>query len=144
MTKQFEPIEIFYDYFQDAKFREMEREKLILRCRILEGHDKRFTSSGDVKDANPELIAQYEAIPIEMNFETGESIRPDYAIFTENQKQNDIVNALDKLIQAVNHCKEMGMSIYVSSLIEAMDGALYYDIYEHMLDVNHKYILECH
>jgi hypothetical protein len=38
----------------------------------------------------------------------------------------------------------MGMSIYVSSLIEAMDGALYYDIYEHMLDVNHKYILECH
>jgi hypothetical protein len=144
MTKQFEPIEIFYDYFQDAKFREMEREKLILRCRILEGHEKRFTSSGDVKDANPELIAQYEAIPIEMNFETGESIRPDYSISTENQKQNDIVEALDKLIKAVNHCKDMGMSIYVSSLIEAMDGALYYDIYEHMLDVNHKYILACH
>jgi hypothetical protein len=144
MKKQFEPIEIFYDYFQDAKFREMEREKLILRCRILEGHDKRFTSSGDVKDANPELIAQYEAIPIEMNFETGESIRPDYSISTKNQKQNDIVEALDKLIKAVNHCKEMGMSIYVSSLIEAMDGALYYDIYDHVLDVNHKYILSCH
>ena len=144
MIKPFEPIEIFYDYYQDSKFREMECEKLIARYWILEGHEKQYTSSGDVKDANPELIAQYEAIPIEMNFETGESVRPDYAVYTENQKQNDMVEALDKLINAVNQCKEMGISIYVSSLIEAMDGALYYDIYDHVLDVNHKYILSCH
>ena len=154
----FNPIEIAFDYDGHAQWRQLYIEKLGVRNDILllfRGHSKMFHNDQLPPTIDEvailvntpemrELIAQFESIPIEMDFNSGESPTPTFEYYTTNQKQNDIVNCLDAIISEVTKSKKLGIDINVSNLIDAFHGAIYYDINEGIIDINHKFVLSCH
>lgn len=154
MKPEFEPIEIFFDYDSHDQWRQLSIEKSNVRKDILSN-----LPSGLCLEQLPppidiianlvntqemrETIAQYESIPIEMDWFTGKVEQPNFSIYTRNEKQNELTYTLDKLINQVNNLRAMGCEIYISHLIDALNGAIYYDLESHTIDVNHKFILKC-
>lgn len=157
MKAEFEPIEIFFDYDAHDIWRQLSIEKFAVRNEILLTFQTHPICSSIDPTPPPidiiaklcdtenmrELIAQYESLPIVMDWFSGKCEQPSFSVYTRNERQNELTHALDKLITQVNRLRDMGVEIYITQLIESMQGAIYYDLDSQTLDVNHKFILKC-
>jgi hypothetical protein len=157
MRPDFEPIEIFFNYDAHDSWRELSIEKYKVRNDILLTFQAMTICSpielkipplhivANVCDTESmrELIAQYESLPIQMDWFTGKCEQPSFSVYTCSERQNKLTNELDKLINHINQLRDMGLEIYITQLIESMQGAIYFDLDSQTLDVNHKFILKC-
>lgn len=157
MIPDFEPIEIYFDYDAHDIWRQLSIEKYKVRndilltfqvltiCSPIEPKIPPLHIVAKVCDTEKmrELIAQYESLPIQMDWVSGKCEQPSFSVYTCCESQNKMTNQLDKLINHINELRDMGLEIYIAQLIESMQGAIYYDLDSQTLDVNHKFILKC-
>lgn len=143
---KFEAVWICYDYDSSIMYQLDAYEKEKLREEMIEQNEHLIGSIDFFTHVDNILLDRYNSIlNVDMDFLTGKiGAKPSFEVYTTNEKQNTLVHHLSKLVTQMNILSNNGMHIHLSSIIDGMDGAIYYDIYDKEIDINHLYVLKCH
>jgi hypothetical protein len=89
------------------------------------------------------LIDEFNAIDFDLksvNMNAAEEPKQDFNIYTQTQEQNELFNAIDKVISSLNTL-EKKRPIYKAPLIQALNFCVNYDFAKQRLEPNTSLIL---
>jgi hypothetical protein len=88
------------------------------------------------------LIAEFNAIELDLDLNNLEKPTKDYSIYTENESQNKLAIYLNRILSGISEIKKMEKTVYPQNIVQGLNGLVVFNHESNALILNHFAILD--
>jgi len=88
------------------------------------------------------LVAEFNAIELDLDLNNLEQPKKDYSIYTENESQNKLAIYLNRILSGISELKKIEKTIYPQNIVQGLNGLVVFSHESNALILNHFAILD--
>jgi hypothetical protein len=88
------------------------------------------------------LIAEFNAIDLDIDLNNLEQPKKDYSIYTENESQNKLAIYLNRILSGITELKKIDKQVYPQNIVQGLNGLVVFNHESNALILNHFAILD--